>query len=144
MSSNHGAKEEKLRLKATGQRQSRPYFPVLWQEIHFIEKSERNWGETESCELSNSQQLDKTLGCLWAGPSHSSTAPWDPRVIRRPVAGLGSPHWWGWHFGLASRMVRSFLSLIEALGCLCVELALKSWIWIFHFLLMIEERCIAF
>lgn len=45
IAANLGA-QDNWRLKATGQRQSRPCFRALLQEVHFIEKSERNWGES--------------------------------------------------------------------------------------------------
>ena len=85
------------------QRQSRPYFPVLSQEVHFIEKSERNWGETESSELVNSEQADRAHSAAFeAGPSSSGLlrgAPPSPaqhtpglweamRMITAPRAGV--------------------------------------------------------
>ena len=71
------------------QRQSRPYFPVLSQEVHFIEKSERNWGETESSELVNSQQADRAhLAAFETDPSSSGLLRGTLPSPAQPIPGL--------------------------------------------------------
>lgn len=42
MAPEDGAREDNWRLKAAGPEAEPPCFPVLLQEVHFVEKSERN------------------------------------------------------------------------------------------------------
>lgn len=91
-------------------------FSCALQEVHFIEKSERNWGETESSELVNSQQADRAHSAAFeAGPSSSGLLRSSRRHRPSPSPGL----WEAMRVitaprGLESGMVRGSHSLIKA------------------------------